>query len=122
MNYVPNPTIRIKKQYVIRVIGRTALALECNGKWKQTGHRKSTKKRLKNSRTTICTHKKYEISYNTKFKLYTIVHNLKNIQRNTNKKTRKNINQKKAKISYNFCAPNHYLKKKNVNKEVTPYF
>ena len=35
----------------------------------------------------------------------------------------KNIkNKKKAKISYNFCATNHYLKKKNVNKEVIPYF
>lgn len=34
----------------------------------------------------------------------------------------KNIkNKKKAKISYNFCATNHYLKK-NVNKEVIPYF
>lgn len=60
---------------------------ECNGKWKPTGHKKSTKKRSKTAEVPFA-HMKQNMKLheftttglkntNTEFKLYTIGHNLK---------------------------------------------
>ena len=70
--------------------------LECIGKWKLTGHRKSTKKRSKTAELPFA-HLKQNMKLheftttglkntNTEFKLYTIGHNLKRIYNEINRK------------------------------------
>ena len=95
---------------------------ECNEKWKQTGHKKSTKID-QNSRTTICTHKtKHETprihnNRNKKHKhriqtIYNRTQPKKNIQRNKHKKQlkiRKNIKNQKTQNSIKNLR--HILKK-----------
>ena len=87
--------------------------LECNGKWKQIGHRKSTKNNKKQHNYNYTHKTKYKTSWihnnwNKKYinriqNIYNQTQLKKNIQENTNKKqvkTKKNIKkQKKAKIS-----------------------